>query len=188
MELVQPIRDEKKIKAMVKVLLSNKRDLLLFILGINSGLRISDILNMKVSDVIDEKGKPKQYYELKEEKTGKYKRFPFGERIQKAIMDYLKDYNGDRDRPLFASRKGNKAISRQQAWQILNDAAKAVGIEDNIGTHTLRKTFGYHAYRSGVDIAILQKIFNHSAPSVTMRYIGITQDEIDNVYINMNLG
>ena len=65
--------------------------------------------------------------------------------------------------------------------------ARAVGIQDRIGTHTLRKTFGYHAYQTGIDISILQKIFNHTAQSVTMRYIGITQDDMDEVFLNLNL-
>jgi integrase len=189
MELVQPIRDKKKIEAMKKVLLGqSKRDYLLFVLGINSGLRISDILKMRVCDVIDERGKPKAYYELREQKTGKVKRFPFPKNVQKAIADYLSDYDGDHERYLFVSRKGdNQPITRQHAWYIINEAARKVEITDKIGTHTLRKTFGYHAYKNGTDIVLLQQIFNHSAPSVTLRYIGITQDDIDSVVINLNL-
>ena len=75
---------------------------------------------------------------------------------------------------VFRSRKGGGPISRQQAYRIINAAARSVGIKDKIGTHTLRKTFGYHAYKAGVDITLLQSIFNHSAPSTTLRYIGIT--------------
>ncbi|WP_075982948.1 site-specific integrase [Bacillus massilinigeriensis] len=192
MELVQPIRDRRKIEAIKKVLSQNKRDVLLFNMGINSGLRISDLLKMKVSDAIDEKGRVKEGYELREQKTGKVKRFPFSKNVQKAISDYLGTYEEDMDRPLFVSRKSAadgspKPITRQQAYQIINDAARAVGISDNIGTHTLRKTFGYHAYKAGVDIALLQQIFNHSAPSVTLRYMGILQDDMDQVIINLNL-
>jgi site-specific recombinase XerD len=89
---------------------------------------------------------------------------------------------------IFTSRKGeNKPITRQRAWQVINEAAEAVGIKDEIGTHTLRKTFGYHARMKGVSIELIQKLFNHSAPSITMKYIGITQDELDNVYFNLNL-
>lgn len=192
MELVQPIRDKKKIEAMKKILSSNPRDVLLFVLGINSGLRISDLLQMCVSDVLKENGKPKDMYELRETKTGKTKRFPFPKNVQKAIVDYLGSYEGDWSRPLFISRKTDangqaKPLSRQQAWQMMNDAAKTVGISDNIGTHTLRKTFGYHAYKAGTDLSLLQHIFNHSAPSITLRYIGIVQDDIDNVYISLNL-
>lgn len=192
MEIVQPIRDKKKIEAMKKVLSGNKRDALLFTLGINCGLRISDILLMNVGDVIDEKGRVRDVYELREKKTGKPKRFPFGKNVQKAILDYLDGYAGDPNRPLFVSRKADKVgndrpITRQQAYDILNAAAKAVGIRDAIGTHSLRKTFGYHAYKAGTDVILLQQLFNHSAPSVTLRYIGITQDDIDSVIIGLNL-
>ena len=85
------------------------------------------------------------------------------------------------------SRKGGEAIKRNQAYKVINAAARAVGIHDKIGTHSLRKTFGYHAYQKGIDLSILQKIFNHAAPSVTLRYIGITQDDMDEVYLNLNL-
>jgi len=78
-------------------------------------------------------------------------------------------------------------LSRNQAWKILSDCAKAVGIAENIGTHTLRKTFGFHAYISGVDITRIQKLLNHSAPSITLSYIGITQDELDAVYLSLDL-
>ncbi|MCF8011626.1 MAG: tyrosine-type recombinase/integrase [Clostridiales bacterium] len=70
---------------------------------------------------------------------------------------------------------------------MLNEAARSVGVKDKIGTHTLRKTFGYHAFKKGYDITILQKLFNHSAPSITLRYIGITQDELDDVYLSLDL-
>jgi site-specific recombinase XerD len=189
MEFVQPIRDKKKIEDMKKWLIAQSpRDHLMFVLGINSGLRISDILKMKVADVITEKRKPQADYELREQKTGKTKKFPFGKNVQKAIETFLSDFQGDREDYLFSSRKGeNQPITRQHAWRIINEAARSVGIQDKIGTHTLRKTFGYHAYKSGTDITPLQQIFNHSAPSVTLRYIGIQQDDIDQVIINLNL-
>ncbi|PFH99668.1 site-specific integrase, partial [Bacillus thuringiensis] len=71
-----------------------------------------------------------------------------------------------------------KPITRIQAYRIMNAAAEKVGL-DEIGTHTLRKTFGYHYYQKTKDVVMLQTIFNHSAPSITLRYIGIQQDEID---------
>lgn len=195
MEFVQPIREKKQIEAMKKILVSNKfgtRDLLLFTLGINSALRVSDILKLTVSDVMDNKSKPKEFIELREQKTEKLKRFPLSKNVQKAIKDYLKDYDGDLNRPLFTSRKADtegkyRAISRQQAYDIINDAAEAVGITEKIGTHTLRKTFAYHAYKSGYDLTKIQQLLNHSSQKETLRYIGITQDELDDIYMNLNL-
>jgi site-specific recombinase XerD len=74
-----------------------------------------------------------------------------------------------------------------QTWKTLNKAAEAVGIRERVGTHTLRKTFAYHAYKQGQDITLIQKLLNHSAPSVTLGYIGITQDQMDDVYLTLNI-
>lgn len=188
MEYVQPIRDKKALETMKKILKSNNlRDYCLFVLGINSGLRISDLLTLKVSDVCDAKGKIKDRISIREKKTNKQKDFPIGETSRKALKEYLDHINKKADQALFTSRKGSKPITRQQAYRILNDAARSIGIKEKIGTHSLRKTFSYHAFQSGVDITRIQKLLNHSSPSVTLAYIGITQDELDDVYLNLNL-
>ena len=187
MEFVEPIRSQKQIDNMKRYLREqSQRDYVLFTLGINSGLRISDLLKLTVEDV-----KGKDRISIREQKTGKTKDFPLGSKSVKAIADYLKD-SGLTTGVLFPSRKsdgskGTGSISRQQAYKIINDAAGAVGVKGNIGTHTLRKTFGYHAYKSGVDITRIQQLMNHSAPSVTLRYIGITKEELDKVYIDLDL-
>ncbi|MEN8906579.1 MAG: site-specific integrase [Clostridiales bacterium] len=186
---VNPIKNKKEIEKMKKILKKTSlRDYCLFVLGINIGLRISDLLNLKVSDIMIGK-KIRDSIQIKEIKTGKTKIFQINKNAGVAIRDYLADTNNlSEEMYLFRSRKGNnKPISRIQAWQVLNNCANIVGIKDKIGTHTLRKTFGYWAYKQGIDITLLQKIFNHSAPSITLRYIGITQDEINDVYINLNL-
>ena len=187
MEFVQPIRDERLIHS-IKILLKQKnlRDYCLFTLGINSGLRISDLLKLTIADVM-EKGKPKDRIRLREKKTNKYKEFPLSDNAKSAIKEYLKTRNYTENEPLFISRKNEGFLLRQQAYKIINDVAKSVGIKEKIGTHTLRKTFGYHAYNKGYDITVIQKLFNHSSPSVTLRYIGITQDDLDNVYLNLDL-
>jgi site-specific recombinase XerD len=182
MELVEPIRNKKQIEALKKYLKGNNiRDYLLFVLGINSGLRISDLLKLTVEDV-----QQQDRICIREQKTGKLKDFPIGETCKRAIHEYLKT-TGITTGALFASRKGNKPITRVQAYRILNEGAKTIGITDSIGTHTLRKTFGYHAYVNGTDITRIQKLLNHSAPNVTLSYIGITKEELDNVYISLNL-
>ncbi len=187
MEFVQPIRDKKQIEAMKKVLKANSlRDYCLFTLGINSGLRISDLLKLKVADVVDGK-KVKDRIAIREQKTNKAKDFPLGKTATKAIQEYLLSRQAEPGEVLFPSRKGHNSLTRQQAYNIINDAARAVGIKEQIGTHTLRKTFGYWAYRQGVDLTIIQKLLNHSAPSVTLRYIGITQEQLDDVYLALEL-
>ena len=175
MQHVQPIRNKQKIDEIKSYLKQNgTRDLLLFTMGINTGLRISDLLKLKVIDV-----KGKSHVEIKEQKTGKVKRFPLLGNLQLMIDDYIR---GKLDSEyLFRSRNGaNKPISRVMAYVIINDACRKAGITDNIGTHTLRKTFGYHHYQQFHDVAILQYILNHSSPSITLRYIGITQDNVEN--------
>lgn len=173
MELVQPIRDKKIIERMKNELLKRgTRDFMLFLVGINTGLRISDILTLKVEDVRD-----KEHIVIKEKKTDKLKRIKING-LKEELDKYIENM-GDEDY-LFKSQKGeNKPITRVQAYRILNEAAKIVGIQDEIGTHTLRKTFGYHFYQKTKDVALLQELFNHSAPSVTLRYIGINQDILD---------
>lgn len=180
MEFVQPIRSKKQLDNMKRYLKEKSmRDFVLFVIGINSGLRVSDLLTLTVGDV---RGKDRII--LREKKTGKTKSFPLSETAKKALNEYLKDIDTG---VLFPSRKGGKAITRQQAYNVLNEAAQAVGIKEAIGTHTLRKTFGYHAYKAGVSLEIIQKLLNHTSPSVTLRYIGITQEELDDVYLTLNL-
>ena len=187
MEFVQPIRDLKKIDTIKKLLKQqNLRDYCLFVLGINSGLRISDLLKLRISDV-SEKGKIKDRIRLREKKTNKFKDFPLSNSTKSALKEYLKTREYNENEPLFISRKNKGFLLRQQAYKIINDVAKSVGIKEKIGTHTLRKTFGYHAYNNGYDITLIQKLFNHSSPAVTLRYIGITQDEMDDVYLSLDL-
>lgn len=207
MDFVEPIRDKNKILSMKKILASNKegvRDVLLLTLGINTALRISDILKLKIKDVYEPRnGKagelclanmtPRERIsmtgELREQKTGKEKLIRINDSVKGALARYKDSYPAAApDDFLFKSRKGdNSPIGRTQAWKILNVAALAVGITDNIGTHSLRKTWGYHAYNAGYDLTLIQHALNHSSPRETLRYIGITQDQIDDVTINLNL-
>ena len=202
MKAVEPIRDNKVIKNMRAILKGQStRNELLFILGINVGLRISDILGLTVSDLIQPNGKSvNDYVTITEKKTGKNKKFYLGDIVKKVIDNYLKEFPVlDMDSYVFKSRKGeNSPITRQQAYRILNGAAESIGlIERNdkgvivsgeIGTHTLRKTFGYHAFKNGTDLELLMYIFNHSSKSQTLRYIGITEDQKKDVYLQSNLG
>ncbi|MED3575793.1 site-specific integrase [Cytobacillus praedii] len=172
MKTVQPIRDIAMIAAMKDVLMKQHyRNYFLFVLGINTGLRISDLLALRVGDV-----RGKSHIVITEQKTGKLKRFKINNELQQHISKFTIDKNTAAY--LFQSRRGQDRIHRVQAWKILNVAAQEVGLSE-IGTHTLRKTFGYHFYQKYKDVAVLQQIFNHSSPAVTMRYIGINQDIMD---------
>ncbi|MFW5788016.1 MAG: site-specific integrase [Halanaerobiales bacterium] len=173
MEKVEPIRDREKIEEMKNELLkSGFRNYLLFILGINTGLRISDLLSLKVRDV-----KERSHILIKEKKTEKNKRFLINSQLKQEIKRYIKGMTADDY--LFKSQKGiNQPISRVQAYRILKKAGNELGLE-SVGTHTLRKTFGYWHYQQYKDVALLQELFNHSAPSITLDYIGINQDVMD---------
>lgn len=174
MELVQPIRNKDTIERVKNILKAkNYRDFLLFVIGTNTGFRISDLLKLKVIDVKD-----KTHIEIREEKTNKSNRIVINDYLKQCLDKHIKDMQNDDY--LFHSRKGiNQPMTRTQAYRIINSACSNAGIMDKIGTHTLRKTFGYHHYQQFKDVAILQHIFNHSAPSVTLRYIGINDDEKD---------
>lgn len=182
MQFVQPIRDVQKIEAMKNYLLKrSKRDWFLFVFGINTGLRIGDILTLKVKDV-----RGRTHISLVESKTRKKKWVPINNDLKQTIDDYTHEMQ--LEDTLFPSyrTKGETAIKRVQAYRILNLAADECGLEE-IGTHTLRKTFGYHFYQKTKDVAMLQNIFNHAYPSLTMRYIGINQDMIDDAVSGFSL-
>lgn len=155
------------------------RDGLIFLIGINTGLRVNDLVRLKIADV-----KNKDVLTIREGKTYKRRDINVG-MLQAEIQRFIADKQPDDY--LFASQKGSKAISTTQVYRILNDAADYLG-RDDIGTHTMRKTFGYHHYKQFKDVAILQEIFNHAAPSITKRYIGIRQDEINASLNNFRLG
>ncbi|PMC34558.1 site-specific integrase [Bacillus sp. UMB0899] len=189
MQTVQPIKDKEKIEAMKKILrASTLRNELLFVLGINTGLRISDILALNVADVRTKKGVVDRL-ELREHKTKKKRTIALNKKTAKLIERYLYNERPEAsfDEPLFLSQKGGRAISRQHAYDILNNAARSVGITERIGTHSLRKTFGYFAYKQGIDLAMIQKLLNHSSQTETLRYIGITQEQMDEVVLRLDL-
>jgi len=179
MATVHPLKDKRDIQRMKDALYG--RDLLLFKIGVNSSLRISDLLPLKREDFNGD------HVRLFEKKTGKYKEIRINKSIRQAIEE-LAPASGY----LFPSRKGvsePKPITATQAWRVLNGAAERAGLTINFGTHTMRKTFAYHAYNGGkgVDITLLMRVLNHSSARETLRYIGIEADQIDDVYINVNL-
>lgn len=184
--LVEPIKDKKDVEAIEQYLSKHSlRNQLIWAFGTNTGLRISDILGLNVDDV-----RNKQYVEIVEKKTKKYKRFPLNDKLKNLIRKYLvirdKMYSLTDDEPLFIGKKHCR-LHRSQVYRFINEVCRNLGITVNVGTHTMRKTFGYHHYKQNNDVALLQKIFNHSSPSITMRYIGIAQEELDESYINFEL-
>lgn len=194
MNFVHPIRRKADIKAMKKYIKkSSMRDYALFVLGINSALRVSDLLSFKVTDVMNPDGSIKERVILHEQKTSKRKEFPFNDQIKEAMTEYLKT-DIDKTGVLFPSRIGdkNRAITRQHVHCFLKEAAEAVGIKEQISTHSMRKTFCFNLYQNNIKtnpgiLNVLQKILNHSSSSVSLRYIGLEQSNIDKLYMTNGL-
>lgn len=188
MQLVEPITDIKKLQAMALYLyIKNKRDYIMFEMGINLGLRVSDYLGKTVGFFRDACNKG--FIELKQQKTKKPVRVYISKQLNDIMLDYIKDKSDNEY--MFTSQKSNmgqQPIRREQSWRILNQAAEAVGITENIGCHSMRKTFGYWHYQRNHDVRLLMEIFNHSSEEVTLRYIGITNEEMKKSMDSMNLG
>lgn len=186
MNYVEPIRDSEILSNMCLYLKENNdRNYVMFLLGIYTGLRISDILKLRVKDVIDltnrkEKRKIKKQIILREQKTSKQKIIKINPILKEPLEEYVQDK--EMYEYLIKSRQGfNKPISRKRAYEILKELGEIFDVE-SLGCHSMRKTFGYHYYKQTKDIALLQKIFNHSSPAITLAYIGIDQDRMNKAY------
>lgn len=187
---VDPIKDVKDIKKVKQYLLGkgDKRDYLMFVLGINVGLRIGDLLGLTFGHVLEAPGQVKGAVLIREQKTGKLREFELNRASREAILFYYGQAPpSSLDTYLFRSRKGQAPITTRSAHRIIKGTLREIGINGNYGTHSLRKTFGYHRYINDVKLETLQKIFNHSSPATTLRYIGITKEVIIDAYNSVNL-
>lgn len=187
MEFVEPIRDVRKIAQIKNTLRgANKiRDLLLFELGINSALRISDLLRVQVQDLFDKEGNINWSFSIKEEKTNKPNRITITPKVQETLKQYKELYPYIIQKPEFyvffhmkRSPKGAEHIDRKQAWKLIHTRCRDAWLPENYGGHTLRKTWGYQARQNHIPLEIIQHKLNHSSMAVTERYLGITADEI----------
>lgn len=173
MKFVEPIRcgtTYNLIKDTLKE--ENERDYVFFLLGTYTALRVSDILKLKIKDV-----RNRQTINLIENKTGKQQIIKLNKEVMKALSDFSKSKLDNEF--LLKSNKGvNKPISRVRAWQIMKDIGSRFEIE-NLGCHSLRKTWGYHYYKQTGDIATIMLALNHSREDISLRYIGILQDQVN---------
>lgn len=210
---VYAFRTEDEIKAMITVFdkhIENARDKhvrqiaernkLLFVVGINCSLRASDLRNAKYSDFyeIDKDGNLvfKKFYVVMPKKQRKQRKFVklfFNETLKKAIENYIKKYPFENlNDYLFASREGSEPITEKTMWRIIKDTAKEAGLPLRYGSHSLRKSWAYHVWHNAEDkekaLVMLMRCFNHSSIATTMRYIGIMDDEIKDVYESVELG
>lgn len=210
---VYAFRTDEEIKAMIDVFnkhIENARDnhvkqiatrnKLMFVVGINLGLRASDLVTLRYSFFYDIESdgtlKFKEFYTLQPKKTLKQKKFVklfFNDAVKKAITNYIEEYPFESiDDYLFASREGDGSITAKTLWRIIKNAANEAGLPQNIGSHSLRKTFGYRVWHEAQDkdkaLVVLSQIFNHSDVSTTRKYIGITNDEMKEAFYSIDLG
>ena len=185
MNTVEPIKDKMKILAIKRNLKEeeNPRNYLLFTAGVNLALRISDLLSLKVKDVIDSKGDIKTYLHVKEGKTGRQAKITINNTAKEALNYYLNRSKGiDPDSYIFKSERSNKKLDRIRTWGLIQEWTKAVGLEgERYGTHSLRKTWGYQARKQGLSIEQISEKLGHKSVIVTKKYIGISQEEINQV-------
>jgi integrase len=180
---VDPIRRVRDIQAISKLLSDHPRDHLLFVMGINNGLRTGDLLKLKVGDV---KGmKVGDTLAIKEGKTGKRNILVMNKTIYKSLQNFLERIRPDDDDALFLSRKGDGAITIQCVNNMVKKWASEINLRGNFGAHSLRKTWGY-VQRTvfGVGFEVICKRFNHSSPVITMRYLGIEDKEVEKILMN----
>lgn len=206
---VYPFTSEEEIKSIINVFnkrineASNenkrmiaRRDKMMFLIGINLGIRASDLCSLRYSFFMEDDGSFKDFYSLQPKKTRKQKKFVklyFNDVVKKAISDYIKEYPvKDINGYIFKSRKGDGPITEKSLWRIIVEVTAEAGINKNVGSHTLRKTFGRFVWHNAEDknksLVILQTIFNHSSQSVTAKYIGLTDNEVSDVFNELNLG
>ena len=181
---VEPVRETKHIKTISQFLESKPRDFLLWTMGINNGLRASDLVKIKYEDVMNLKAG--NVLNIQEQKTGKPNILAINKAVYKAIGIYSKALNPDPGDYLFKSRKGvNNPISSATVGKMVQRWCDAVNIKGRFGAHTLRKTWGYHQrVNFGVGFDVICKRYNHSSPAITMRYLGIQDEEVHNVLMN----
>lgn len=200
-----PIKNVEDIERLSQHLISQNRyrDNMLFIVGINLGLRVSDLVTLRFSDLIDESYAFKTTFPVLEKKTkntrkAKRNRYlTINEAIMDAVELYLSHHPAKLDDYMFKSESNrggnqNRPLATYSVERILKKAASEIGLECHVATHTLRKTFGYHQMAMGGNdprrLLLLQKIFGHSSVAQTLEYIGITDEEIEDAYRGLNLG
>jgi len=158
-------------------------------MGIHTALRISDMLRLTWDDIYDFSNNcVRREFTIVEKKTGKSKIIAVNQSVMKAITQLFNQIKPTSKNFLFANPHLNKAISRIQAYRILHDVAEKACVDVPLSCHSLRKTFGYHLWKKGTSLVIIMDIYNHSSYAITKRYLGITQDDKNSAYLELEFG
>ena len=179
---VDPIKELKDIKAIKKLLSDSPRDLALFTIGINTNLRASDLLSLKAGQV---RGlKPLGEITLKERKTGKGRRITLNKACIEAIQNLLSSGSYRDGDFLFKSQRA-ELLTVSSVHRLVKGWCRAIHLKGNYGSHSLRKTWGYHQRVTfGMGLPELMVCFNHATQRETLNYLCIQPEEIKNVYSN----
>ena len=188
----QPIKKADDVQRFKEYYLEKKqiRNYTMVTLALNTSLRISDLLHLKWIDVYNFKAnKYREHIDLVEQKTGKKNSIALNSEATKALELLRRTLDTFcQDTYIFKSRIGdNQPIGRICAFRIIKKAVNDLNLEGVISCHSLRKTFGYHAWKKGVPPALIMSIYNHSSIEITKRYLSIDQDDKDEVFLGMNL-
>ncbi|MDR2570187.1 MAG: tyrosine-type recombinase/integrase [Oscillospiraceae bacterium] len=189
MATTEPIRNKHQIRELASYYLKKGqlRNQVLIILGVHTALRISDLLRLTWDDVYDfENNCVRVRINIVEKKTRKEKSIILNKSAVNALLIFAKQ-SARKGHFLIENTRTMRAISRIQAYRLIRAAAEALGFMSRVSCHSLRKTFGYHAWKSGVSPVVIMEIYNHSSLNVTRRYLGVTQDDKDAVYINLDI-
>ncbi|MCL2498516.1 MAG: tyrosine-type recombinase/integrase [Symbiobacteriaceae bacterium] len=187
MKTTEPIRNKHQVREMAAYYLKKGqiRNYVLVTMGLYTALRISDLLRLTWSDVYDFANL--QFHEsisIKEKKTGKSKVIALNKDIITALSAYMSA--AAPQKPIIDNQQTGKAISRIQAYRIIRAAAEALKMPQKVSCHSLRKTFGYHLWKGGISPVVIMQVYNHSSLAVTQRYLGITQDDLNEAYLSLS--
>lgn len=191
MSTTQPIRDKQELKNFMdyyRDVCPNPRNYALVVIGLHTALRISDVLALKWSMVYNFENKEfHRHLHTLEKKTGKESTIALSHHVICALQALAQKRRPGPDDYLFTRTTDPRTpLCRSQAFRIIKKAASASVCCPNISCHSLRKTFGYHAWKQGTPPALLMDIYNHSSYLVTKKYLGINQDERDSVFMEMD--
>ena len=196
MKKTVPIRDKNEIYRLLNYLRAwNSNYYIAAVIGIQWGLRCSDILALQVGDVVAGEGARIQIIDrimVQEIKTGHERHILITEEMKDVLYEHIKRFKSpvNMNAPLVLSRNKQegkeKPLSRYRLWRVISDAARELGIKGPVGTHSLRKTFAYQAWRDGERVDVIQKEFGHGSVEITHRYACIPDERQDGLYKNMN--
>lgn len=192
MSTTKPIKNLTELEQLKEYYLNqapNLRNFTLISMGVNTALRISDIRLLKWNDVYDfSKKEFRDHIILTEQKTKKLNSIAINKNLKQALSLYQKSKSIILpDSYIFTGNGRNTPISRSQAFRIIRNASEKANLTEPVSCHSLRKTFGYHAWRTGIAPAVIMHIYNHSSFQITKRYLGIDQDDKDDVFRHINL-